>query len=124
MTSSAHHVRNLAIAHIRHHLFGNDRFLQSRMAPKRGPGLLSAAATPRSCVPANVQTRRVDCLRRCDPFKPNAWPYDTALPSGLPEISEGPGRSDNVALLIRREPKPTQTPSSADQVGSKIDISG
>ena len=118
-----HHVKNLRIALLRLHHFGAGRF-RPHTAVGHTP-VSSSGRTVRVQLP-KVAVRsaawRPACPRPCDTFEPKAWPYDTALPSGLPEVNEGPGRPDNVRLLLRRSPIQNPTPPPADQEGQSLDV--
>ncbi len=127
---SAYGFRNLRVALQRHHLMGPARFTRHLSVRTRSARKASAAAMGRvargfSKRPVCAQPpRRLACTpQQCD-VRPKAWPYDTALPAGLPQLPEGPGRPDNVALLLRRPLFPTPRPPVADQVGIGLDVTG
>ncbi len=116
-----HHVKNLRVALMRLHRFGIGRIRRHGVAfPAMPPGRAGRIQLPKFAVrPAE---RSPQCLRPCDTYEPKAWPYDTALPSGLPQVNEGPGRPDNVRLLLRREQDQNATPLIADQDGQNLDV--
>ncbi len=120
--SSRHGSRNLRLALLRRHKFGPVRFSKRRGVVAGRPRRImrGSAALPKRV----THLPPTACPRRsCDTrFEPPAWPYDTALPSGLPFLSEGPGSPDNLALLLRRIPIPTSTVRSSDQLGSRVDV--
>ena len=115
------HVKNLRVALMRLHRFGIGRFHRhGATAPAILPGRAGRIQLPKLAVrPAE---RSPQCPRSCDSFEPKAWPYDTALPTGLPQVNEGPGRPDNVRSLLRREQDQNSLPTSADQDGQNLDV--
>jgi hypothetical protein len=50
----------------------------------------------------------------CDAQEPKAWPYDTALPSGLPPISEMPAARPDL-MAYRHPPLPPQRSPLSDK---------
>ncbi len=59
-----------------------------------------------------------------DPWKPQAWPYDTAMPAGLPRLPEvSSDTTDNQRLPLTRPQLPSVDDRPVDQRGKIIDFS-
>ncbi len=118
---SLNHVKNLHVAMLRLHRFGVGRFRRHGVAaPAMPPARAGRIQLPKLAV--RQVERSPTCPRPCDTFEPKPWPYDTAMPTGLSEVHEGPGRPDNVRLLLRRDQDQNSTPPFADQDGQNLDV--
>ena len=59
-----------------------------------------------------------------DPWKPQAWPYDTAMPAGLPRLPViSTDVTDNSRLPLTRPQLPSIDDRPVDQRGKIIDFS-
>ena len=74
---------------MRHLLFGPGRFHPRFDSLSVQAGGTHLADRTRTAPP--VESPRQTC-NVCDPQKPKAWPYDTPLPTGLPQLPELPGQ--------------------------------
>lgn len=77
-------ISHLTLARIHHFLF-TPRFSALPLGRR-----LSTAA-PSAPHPQPVPHAPADATALCEPFEAKAWPYDTALPVGLPPLPDMPG---------------------------------
>ena len=118
-----HPIRNLTVALIQRARIGPDRFARpfSHDHLRRRRVL---AARQRQFVPAMLRLQRPGRgCPPCDRIKPQAWPYDTPLPVGLPRLAEMPGvRPDNTRLPLTRPALPSPAQERTDHKGKIIDF--
>ena len=117
---------NLSVSLIRHHKYRPafpPRLAHHRSqvhAPDRDTVSIHSRPFPRLIV--HVEEAPV-CKPCDDPWKPQAWPYDTAMPAGLPRLPEvSTDATDNHRLPLTRPQLPSIDDRPVDQRGKIIDF--
>lgn len=131
---------NLAIFYLRWHQYGPGRFDQRAINQPLGfvGGVARVHASDRlRCVPCPEKCRNTSAPRGAG--VPEAWPYDTAFPSGLPRVDVFPGQvlsdmpstgarlakakqSDNKLLISTQQSLQRNGRGVADQLGRFLDV--
>ena len=139
------HTVNMTILHLQRRLFGPGRFDavdvrmgRVRFTPNRvGPSQMHNTQRRRSASPFFRPDWTIGKGR--DAVRPEPWPYDTAFPTGLPEVSLFAGQqltdmpstgaqlaktqpSDNLLSAGLQPYQASATPGTADHLGTIIDV--
>ncbi len=135
---------NLKIAHLRQRLFGPGRFRPTQGKPLRLPHVAGADRGKRivgayAARPVAMADRFGAPQPVSSVFKAQPWPYDTAFPAALPEITTHPGqrlsdlpsagaqlaksrRPDNPLTDLAAASPQSAKPYTADHLGNLIDV--
>ncbi len=119
-------IRSVAVTLLRQRWFGPDRFARpfstSHLRRKQLLAARRGQFTPPVHYAHPIHHHKPAC-DPCDRVRPQAWPYDTPLPVGLPRLPEMPGTGpDNTRLPLTRPALPSPAQGQTDHRGKIIDF--